>query len=190
MIKTESKKYGWLAPLIGLSILIVSVTSISCKSKEGENKAEIVTTDALDVHENNSTVTEYIAFVSNDKNKMTLDHAYTNDALLKLNAAISAMAGEVDFDIKGDLEKAKECANNITKKPFETSHADEIRKAAEILSGILQNIQMAKYPSLLKEAEAVKSAAMDINPEILTLDQRDAVKTFFAKGADILGKMN
>ena len=189
-IKIETKNRGWLKTFLGLSILLLFATSIGCKNKEEENKAETVTTDAVDVHENNSTVTEYITFVRSDKNKMTLDHAYTNETLLKLTSAISAMAGEVDFEIKGDLEKAKECANNITKNPFETSHADEIKKAAEILSGILQNIQVAKYPGLANETGELKIAAMAINPETLTLDQKDAVKSFFAKSANLLEKMN
>ena len=58
------------------------------------------------------------------------------------------------------------------------------------LFNVLQNMQVAKYPGLANEAGAVKSAAMAINPETLTLDQRDAVETFFAKAADLLQKMN
>lgn len=184
----KRNKFNFLMVLcfsIGISSLFVS-----CKNNEMENEAKVDTADAMGVKENNSTVTDYITFVGNDENKMTLDHAYTNEALLKLTNASSAMAGEVGFDIKGDLEKAKECANNITKNPFETSHADEIRKAADILASILQNMQAAKYPGLANEAGSVKSAAMAINPETLTLDQRDVVKSFFGKAADLLEKMN
>ncbi|MGA9651723.1 hypothetical protein [Pedobacter sp.] len=177
--------------LASVSVAVLLATSIGCSSKENEEKTEeTAMTDAMDVKEDNGTVNEYVTFVNNDKNKMALDHAYTNEALLKLTSAIDAMAGEVDFDIKSDLDKAKACANKITKDPFDTSHADEIRKAAEILSGSLHNIQVAKYPGLLNEAEQVKSAAMAIDPKVLTLDQKDAVKTFFAKSSDLLTKMN
>jgi len=43
---------------------------------------------------------------------------------------------------------------------------------------------------LSEEVDALKNAATAINPEILTLEQRDAVKNYFAKAADILDKMN
>jgi len=43
---------------------------------------------------------------------------------------------------------------------------------------------------LSAEAADVKSAASAINPETLTLNQRDAVKPFFRKAADLLNKMN
>jgi len=182
----------WFKGLSGISMVFLLAVSISCgtKDKEEESTGDTTMTDAMDVKEGNSTVNEYVTFVNNDKNKMALDHAYTNEALLKLTSAIDAMAVEVDFDIKADLDKAKQSANKITENPFETSHADEIRKAAEILSGSLQNIQVAKYPGLSNEAEQVTNAAMAIDPKVLTLDQKDAVKTFFARSSDLLEKMN
>lgn len=189
-IKIETKNRGWLTTVLGLFMLVLFATSMGCKNNEYVDTSGTATTDAMGVHENNSTVAEYITFVSNDNNKMTLDHAYTNEALLKLTSATSAMAGAVGFEVKGDLEKAKECADKITNNPFESSHADEIRKAADILSGVLQNMQQAKYPGLANEAGAVKSAAIAINPETLTLDQRDNVKLFFARSANLLEKMN
>ena len=45
----------------------------------------------------------------------------------------------------------------ITKDPFDTTHADNIRKAADILATVLQNIQKAKYPSLFDEVEELKT---------------------------------
>lgn len=185
----ETKNRSSLKAFLSISIIVLFAISIGCKNKQKDVSA-VETADLISVKENNSSVAEYISFVSNDKNKMTLDHAYTNEALLKLTSAASGMAGEIGFDIKGDLEKATACANNITKNPFETSHADEIRKAADILSGVLQNMQVAKYPGLANEAEAVKTAALAIDPATLTLDQKDAVKSFFSKSADLLEKMN
>jgi len=67
---------------------------------------------------------------------------------------------------------------------------NKIRKAAVILSTSLQNIQQAKFPDLSSDAADVKTAAVEIKPEILTLDQRDAVKLFLRKAADLLTKMN
>ncbi len=79
---------------------------------------------------------------------MGLDHDYTNEALLKLIEATNAMANEAGYDVQADIEKAKEYAKMISSDPFKTTHADNIRKAADILTNVLQNIQKANYPSL------------------------------------------
>jgi hypothetical protein len=43
---------------------------------------------------------------------------------------------------------------------------------------------------LTNEVEALKNAATSIKPSILTLEQKDAVKNFFATASDLLQKMN
>ena len=144
----------------------------------------------IDVHENNTIVAAYVAFINADTNTMSLDHAFTNEALIKLTDAVDAMATEADFDIKVDIAKAKQYADEITRDPMSNTHADKIRSAADVLGTALQNLQQAKYPGLSNEATDVKSAAAAIIPETLTLDQRNAVKSFFRKAANLLTKMS
>jgi hypothetical protein len=146
--------------------------------------------DLQEVKENNTTVAAYVNFAENSKQKMSLDHAYTNEALLKLIEATNAMADEVGYEVRADMEKVEEHAEMITQDPYVTTHADAIRKAADILAGVLQNIQKAHYPGLADEAGELKRASQSINPKVLTLEQRDAVKNYFAKASDLLQKMN
>jgi hypothetical protein len=152
--------------------------------------SQVSESDLLGVKENNSTVAAFVNFVENDANRMSLDHAYTNEAFSKLTAATNAMAREIGFDIQTDIKKIEESSILITREPFETSHARNIRNAADGSTTALQNMQRAKYPGLASEVNELKSASASINPEILTLDQKDAVKNFFAKAADVLKKMN
>lgn len=190
-IKIEKKKPIWPWLLLGAGILALVLYFFIFKGdNDKEEVAETPATSLMDVRENNSTVAAYVNFINSDTNKMSLDHSFTNEALLKLTDATNAMADEVGYSVKADLNKANELASKITTDPFETSHADNIRKAAEIISGSLQNLQKAKYPGLENDAGEVKLAAEAINPGTLTLDQRDAVKTFFAKAASLLEKMN
>ena len=197
-IKIEQKKQIWPWLLVGLFIVALLVYFLvfrdKSKNTEAVTEADYITNtnepDLLGVKENNSIVAAYINFIENSKEKMSLDHAYTNEALLKLIEATNAMANEVGYEVKADLEKVKGYANMITKDPFETTHADNIRKADDIIANVLQNIQKAKYPGLADEVEELKSASASINPDVLTLNQKDAVKNFFAKAADILQKMN
>ncbi|MEO6330297.1 MAG: hypothetical protein ABIO55_15290 [Ginsengibacter sp.] len=188
-IKIEKKKPIWPWILLVLGLLAAAWFLFFRNDKKepvetADNKA------LIDVHENNSTVAAYVTFINSDTNTMSLDHAYSSEALTKLTDAVDAMATEAGYDVKVDIAKAKQYADEITKDPMLTDHADKIRSAAGVLSTSLQNMQQAKYPGLSAEAADVKSAAAAISPETLTLDQRDAVKSFFRKAADLLNKMN
>ena len=197
-IKIEQKKQIWPWLLVGLVIAALLVYflvfSENGKITEAVTEADYNTNtnepDLIGVKENNVTVAAYVNFVENSEENMGLDHDYTNEALLKLIEATNAMANEVGYEVRADLDKAKEYANMITKDPFETSHADNIRKANDILTNVLQNIQKAKYPGLANEVEELRSASESIKPGVLALEQKDAVKNYFAKASDLLKKMN
>lgn len=188
-IKIEKKQPVWPWILLVLGFLIAAWFFLF-----RDDKAEIVETAdktaLLDLRENNSIVANYVAFINSGANAMSLDHAYSSEALIKLTDAVDAMASETGYDVKVDIAKAKQYAEEITRDPLVTTHADKIRSAADLLSTALQNMQTANYPSLSNEAADVKSAAEAINPEVLTLDQQDAVTYFFKKAADLLNKMN
>jgi hypothetical protein len=188
-IKIEKKKPLWPWILLVFSLLVVTWFFFFRNDKV--ESVEIADKTALiDIHENNNIVAAYVAFIDADTNTMGIDHVFTNDAFTKLTHAVEAIAAEAGYNVKADIAEAKRLADEITKDPMATTHADKIRSAADVLSTPLQNIQQAKYPSLAAEAADVKSAASAINPETLTLDQRDAVKSFFRKAADLLNKMN
>jgi len=188
-IKIEKKKPVWPWILLVLGLL-VAAWFIFFRNDKDEPVETADKTALIDVHENNNIVATYVTFINSDTNTMSLDHAFTSEALTKLTDAVDAMATEAGYDVKVDIAKAKQYADEITKDPMSTTHADKIRSAADVLSTSLQNMQQAKYPGLSAEAADVKSAAAAINPETLTLDQRDAVKSFFRKAADLLNKMN
>jgi hypothetical protein len=197
-IKIEQKKQIWPWLLVGLVIAALLVYflvfSDNGKITEAVTEANYITNtnepDLIGVKENNATVAAYVNFVENSEEKMSLDHGYTNEALLKLIDATNAMANEVGYEVQADLEKVKEYANVITKDPFETSHADNIRKADDILTNVLQNIQKAKYPGLADEVEELRSASESIKPGVLALEQKGAIKNYFSKASDLLKKMN
>ncbi|MEJ7914026.1 MAG: hypothetical protein WKF70_12780 [Chitinophagaceae bacterium] len=191
-IKIEKKKTVWPWLLLALGIIALLVFLFWFRGRD-ENVPVAETsapTELIDVHENNATVAGYVNAILADTATMSLDHTYAHEALTNLINATKAMAGEIGFDIKGDLDKAKEYADAITVDPTATTHAGNIKKAADIISRVLQNIQQAKYASLAPEAGEVSAAVMAISPETLTLNQRDAVKTFFGKAANLLQKMN
>lgn len=146
--------------------------------------------DLLAIKESNSTITNYLNFVSQGPELMTLDHDYSSKALMKLMEATVAVSVFAEFNLEDRLSLVPIYANRITNNPLETTHADNIRAAADRLSDALIKIQMVKYPGLSLEANAVKEAAEQINPDVLTLDQKEVVASFFNKAAILLDKMN
>ena len=188
-IKIEKKKPVWPWILLVLGLL-VAAWFLFLRNDKDDRVERADDTSMIDVHENNSTVAAYIAFIKANNDDMSLDHTYTSEALTKLTNAVDAMADEVDYDVKVNTTKAKQYANEITNDPMSTTHADKIRSAADLLSTALHDLQQARYPELSADAANVKSAAAAISPESLTLDQQNAVKSFFRKSADLLSKMN
>ena len=192
-IKIEKKKPVWPWILLVLGLLVAAWFLFI----RNDNAEPVATADEtadetalIDVRENNNIVTAYVTFIDADTATMGLDHVFTSEAFTKLTNAVDAMATEAGYDVKADIAKAKQLAEEITNDPMATAHADKIRSGADALSTCLQKIQQAKYPSLGVEATDVKSASSAIHPETLTLDQRVAVKSFFRKAADLLNKMN
>ena len=197
-IKIEQKKQIWPRLIAGLVIVVLLVYFLVIRdngiNKDALTEADYITntdeSDLIGVKENNDTVTAYVNFVENSNENMSLDHEFTNEALVKLIEAADAMANEVGYDVQIDIEKVREYANMIEQDSFETTHANNIRKADDLLTNVLQNIQKAKYPDLEDEVAALRSASESVKPGVLTLDQKAVVKNYFSKAADLLQKMN
>lgn len=91
-IKIEKKKLLWPWILLGLGGIAVLMYFLTFDDYNGQTNevpktSELIgtkETDLINVKENNSTVAAYINFLEISKNRMSLDHAYTNEALSKL----------------------------------------------------------------------------------------------------------
>lgn len=184
VVKSERKQSVWFWLLLGFIVIggIIAYIGLT-NTQNAPTRTQHDTT-----YRETGAVSAYIDFINSDKT-MSLDHSYTNGALLRLIDAVSAIAKQRDYNLSNDLEKVKQHANQITQDPFETTHANSIRKAADILSGNMQNIQKAYYPNLKLQYDEVRAAADSINPDVLTLNQKNAVKLFFEKSADLLKNM-
>lgn len=194
-IKIEKKAPIWpwillILVVIGVLIYLFAFNGDRDKSEDRTEQKTEESTEIRQVAPNNSTVSTYVNFIKENPDQMGLDHDFTNEALLKLTNATSAMANEIGYDIQKDLEAVRTHAEKISRDPYETTHANSIRKSAEILATVLQNIQQKAFSGLASEANEVKNAATAIDPDILTLDQKEDVKNFFKESADLLEKMN
>jgi hypothetical protein len=193
-IKIEKKKPIWPWVILGLIVLALIIYFTGFYDTDDYEREQITDTtisaDQTQQPINNNTVSEYVTFIQADTSSMGLDHEYTNEALLKLINATEAIADDVDYDVEKDIQTVRDYAQKITQDPFETTHANSIRAAADILATVLQNIQQAEFPNLANQASEVKDAAGSITPEDLTLDQKQDVKSFFNQAASLLEQMN
>ncbi len=125
-IKIEKKKTIWPWLLLLLLLGIIAVVWLYFFRYDKRETMETADNKALiDVRENNSTVAAYVIFINSDTNKMSLDHAYSREALTNLTDAVDAMATEAGYDVNVDISKAKQYAQEITKDPLYTTHADK-----------------------------------------------------------------
>lgn len=194
-INIEKKSPKW--PWVLLIIIIIGVLIYLFAFNEDDENVEVITEETTEepvetpqAALNNSTVTAFVSFIKEDPDSMGLDHEFTNEALLRLTNAANAVANEINYDIKNDIDRVKTLAEKITKDPFETTHANSIKEVAGILAQALQNMQQKAFSDLASEADQVKNAVANIEVDVLTLDQKQEVKDFFRESADLLEKMN
>lgn len=187
-IKIE-KKPVWPWALVTLIAIAVLVYVLAARKAPVPQPQQRTAASLIETRENNKTVDAFVRFVDEGKN-MGLDHVYTSTALSRLTEAINAMAGEVGVDVKAELDRTKQHADKITADRSSTAHADSIRNAADSQSDALLKLQQAKYPELANQANELKDASTAIKPGVQTLEQKEPIKGFFAKAAELLEKMN
>lgn len=187
--KTISKLPAIKLLLIGIVIIAFFLYWMNTSNnnkilREGHATAEIISRK-----EQNKKVADFVSFVEDEGNKMRPNHKFTHQALVKLSQAINSTAGINGYEIHENLEKVRALAANITKDSLSKTHADNIRKAAEILTDALQDLQKEQYPWLNAEVKDLRLACVSINPNIRTLNQKESIKSFFNKAANLLQKM-
>lgn len=215
-IKIEKKKPVWPWIIVGLIILGIILYFLLAGNNDDmddmedmdDNRTEQVTdttyTDAQRRDTDNSTmgwdetsrdtlngdsVSNYLAHVE-DRERMGVDHEYTNNALIHLIDAVEAKAAEVNMDINKDLEEMRDDAEAITQNPQATNHADKIKETGEKIANVLERIQEENYPNLSADVEDVRTALQDIESSTLTLEQKEEINSFFKEAADVLRSMS
>lgn len=188
--KIEKSRAVW-PWIVGVVIVALAVYLIGFKGQNNDEQQNTVPIDLQDVKENNLTVAAFVKFMEVDTMKMELDNTFTEEALLKLVDATNAMAEEIQYDIQGNMEAVILNVNRTKAQPIETTNADSFREAADLLTKtVFKNMQQAKYPGLTNEVVELENSVASINPNVLILDQKAAIKNFFQKAADLLQKMN
>ena len=208
-IRIEEKKGGSILPwILGLLILALAIWGVAELFEEGGEElaeTEYVAPVVDDVEEVSSDivdntpdvyagfreeVNDFMAYTASMQGEMGLDHDFSHDALTLLATATAAVADAHDVEISDNTERAKQLADDITKDPYATDHADKIRMAALQITESLERIDKWAYDnanmSALKE---LRAQAQDINAKTLTLNQKEDVRSFFGAARTVLANM-
>lgn len=209
-IKVEKKSPIWPWILLGLIILGVilyfllangnddtdtmdddndQVTDTTYQNTQNRASDTATWNNNSSMEANNQSVSRYISHVG-DKQRMGIDHEYTNSALLHLANAVEYKAKEQNVNIDADLQEIKKEAEKITRDPMAPNHANTIKSAGSRIADAIAKIQNEKFPNLSQDVQEVKTALEQIDNSTLTLDQKDSVNGFFNEAADVLRKMS
>lgn len=204
-IKIEKKKPIWPWILLGLIILGIILYFVLAGNNDDmddmddmdDTRTEQVTDTTYTETQTRDTwdetagtgVSAYLNHVG-DRERMGVDHEYTNNALIHLINAVEAKAAEVNMDINKDLEDMRQDAQEITQNPQATNHADKIKRTGSKITDVLERMQEEHYPNLSQDVDDMRTAVDDIDDSVLTLEQKEEINSFFNEAADVLRNMS
>lgn len=205
-IRIEKKKSGgilpWILGLLLLGLLIWGAAELFEESDELEavsteevdedyRPAAEVSTDIEDVdYAYRNAFQAYMDFTEDMTGEMGLDHEFSHDALTMLADATIAVGDSRNVDLSGKMDRVHQLADDITKDPMATDHADKIRMAAMNIVESLEKVDMDAYESGAKnEISMLRKEAQAITGKALALNQKEDVRTFFGAARNVLAKM-
>lgn len=205
-IHVDKKKNPSFWPWILGLIVLVGLIWVLAEVFEGDDDIEepVVAEEVQEVEEPvmeiertsaAPAVEEFIRFANEnaDVEDMALDHEYTSNGIEKLTEALNSLAlaeAGNNVNIEAKRQTLMQAANSIEEDPMAGTHANSIRDAFIAAADLMQAVQEQKYPDLANQVSEVKTAAENVDPETLTLNQKDAVKNFFDKAANALEEMS
>lgn len=180
IIHRKTIQISWFFCFVSFAVMMIA----NCNTIKRTTHKDVTT-----VKENNAVVAAFVTYVRANNYKVP-DHEYIKNALVKSADAVIAIAKDVNYPLGLDVNKIKEYATRITQDPTETTHANNIRKAADLLSAALKNLQLTRYHALSVPISNLQTSAEAIQPGVLVHNQKEAIATFLNNTAGVLEKMN
>lgn len=131
----------------------------------------------------------FMDYTTDMKGEMSLDHEFSHNALTYLADAVEDLADAYDVEITDNTNRAKRLADEITKDPYATDHADKIRMAAINITETLESINNKVNGNAAMPLSNLRKEAQAINGKHLTLNQKEDVRSFFGAARKVLEAM-
>ena len=134
--------------------------------------------------------TKFIDYTTDIEGEMGLDHEFSHNAITYLAEATESVANAYDVEITDNTERAKQLADDITRDPYATDHADKIRMAALNITETLERVDKWAFDTRNTDAlTQLRKEAQAINASTLTLNQKEDVRSFFTAARKVLAGM-
>ncbi|HSP11392.1 MAG TPA: hypothetical protein VLO29_02610 [Salegentibacter sp.] len=204
-IGIEKKKPIWPWVVVGLLILAVILYFVLADDdndddlREEENTEQVVTpmeseedTETATWEEDNlsgdESVSKYLAHIE-DNERMGMDHEYSSEALIYLINALENRADDAAIDTEVEIQELKDNVRDIKEDPQSLTHANTINDVGAKIVNLMDRMQQEKFPDISLDVQEVRTALQNIEPSTPTLDQKDAVNSFYKEAGDVLEKM-
>lgn len=197
--KKNNNIWPWIIGLIVVAALIWLLAGAFDDDDDVVEQEPVSTTAAISDAEPISSddmpddVEEYITFANqDDQSEMGVEHEYTSQGITKLALALDALVEEkgiqdVNVDEKRRMMQSK--ADYIQQNWESTKHADSLKSAFSAANELMASIQEANYPDMGPQVGELETAAEAIDPQDLTLEQKNIIKNYFDKSSQILQAM-
>ncbi|MGW1456387.1 hypothetical protein ACWBC2_15490 [Salegentibacter agarivorans] len=204
-IKIEKKKPIWPWILLGLIILAVILYFVIADNNDDDNFNEEESTEQvatpIETEEDTETasweednlsgdesVSKYLTHIS-DQEKMGIDHEYSSQALVYRINALENRSEEVNINTEIEIQELKDDVRDIKEDPQAFTHANTINDVGAKIVDLMEKMQEEKFPDISQDVQEVRTALQNIEPSTPTLDQKDAVNSFYKEAGDVVQNM-
>lgn len=141
-----------------------------------------------------SSIEDFQVWAAVNKHGVDLSHEYTHDGLTKMTHAVNALAKAHQIDAKGFAPKKKavlRIADQLTKNPLSTQHADLTQEAFNNLNEMLNTIQMSSDSwRTVDNVGKLRMISNELNPEELMTDQAEVIYNYFDEAHEVVKIMS
>ena len=204
-IKIEKKKPIWPWIILGLIILalilyfVIDDDNDDDDFNEEENIEQVATPmesedDAETVNweedklSGDESVSKYLTHIG-DQEKMSIDHDYSSQALVYLINALENRSEEANIDTEVEIQELKNDVRDIKEDPLALTHANTINDVGSKIVDLMEKMQEEKFPDISQDVEEVRTTLQNIEPSTPTLNQKDAVNSFYKEAGDVVQNM-
>jgi hypothetical protein len=206
-IKIEKKKPVWPWILLGLIILAVILYFVFADEDtddvyDDDNTEQVITTseseenmDDMDTAtweddnlSGDDSASMYVTHIG-DTEKMGIDHEYSSEALVLLINALENRTEEANINTDIEIQELKNDVRDIKEDPQSLTHANAIKNVGMKIANLMEKVQKEKFPNISQDVQEVRTAVQNIQPSTPTLDQKDAVNSFYKEAGDVLQNM-
>ncbi len=135
---------------------------------------------------------DFLRFVdARSSGAASLSHVYTADGLRQLAAALKEIASGDSVGgvaLQPRIDEIRDRANAMQQNPTDTDHALQTRKAFNLASSVMMQMQ-GNNGRTDGRLSALQDAAMAIQPSVPLLEQAENIDRFFTQAAQALRTM-